>query len=363
MSRNRLNLRNVVAIAICLAGFTAFLGCEKNTPEKYEQENNLPEDGSGIYAAGYSGNATTENDAAAFWKDGNLYKAGLTSSFGYSIYVTDNDVYMVGKRRSGINIVSHGISITTIEYAMLWKFNNKKQEFEAEKQLSNNYSGANSVFVSGNDVYVAGYESISQSHLDYTAAVLWKNSVIQHLPDDGEWSGANSVFVSGKDVYVAGYKGSTPMLWKNGIAQQLTGEGEANSVFVSGKDVYVAGFNKDKKPTLWKNGVAQQLLNEIGEANSVFVSGNDVYVAGHKKYGNSTVAMLWKNGVAQILSDDTGVACSVYVSGNDVYVGGNERGSGVYEYSARLWKNGVTQSIKLEDGPYSMIMSVFVKGD
>ena len=32
MCRNRLNLRNMVAIAICLAGLTVFLGCEKNDP-------------------------------------------------------------------------------------------------------------------------------------------------------------------------------------------------------------------------------------------------------------------------------------------------------------------------------------------
>jgi hypothetical protein len=71
---------------------------------------------------------------------------------------------------------------------------------------------------------------------------------------------------------VAGYNGH-PVLWKNGVAQELTeGNGYATnsnaySVFVSGNDVYVAGF--DNSARLWKNGVAQELNGY--QALSVFV--------------------------------------------------------------------------------------------
>jgi hypothetical protein len=40
MSKVRLNLRNVVAIAICLAGFTIFCGCEKENEPSIDNQNN-----------------------------------------------------------------------------------------------------------------------------------------------------------------------------------------------------------------------------------------------------------------------------------------------------------------------------------
>ena len=88
---------------------------------------------------------------------------------------------------------------------------------------------------------------------------------------------ANSVFVSGSDVYVAGHYGNYAKVWKNGIATDLsdgTELAEARSVFVSGSDVYVAG-NIFKQGILWKNGVPTNLLYEGAEgatAYAVFVT-------------------------------------------------------------------------------------------
>jgi S-adenosylhomocysteine hydrolase len=82
-------------------------------------------------------------------------------------------------------------------------------------------------------VYVAGR--------DGNVATLWKNGVAQNLANGAV---ANSVFVSGNDVYVVGYEdggnGSVAKLWKNGVAQNLTAiniyamdnYAVANSVFV-----------------------------------------------------------------------------------------------------------------------------------
>ncbi|MDR1841336.1 MAG: hypothetical protein LBQ86_05365 [Holophagales bacterium] len=242
----------------------------------------------------------------------------------------------------------------------------------ALQHLGNGF--ANSVFVAGNDVYVAGHEPNAQGK---DVATLWKNGKAQRLGDEGSW--ANSVFVAGKDVYVAGNKtdakgDSVTILWKNGVTQYINNF-FANSIFVAGKDVYVAGALSGRA-LLWKNGVVQSLsvegiedynyLDRKARASSVFVSGNDVYVAGTVFLmggGGTLFATLWKNGVAQRLYGDeknnTTEAYSVYVSGNDVYVVGVELDQGRI---ATLWKNGVPQRLG-SNGDYYIGASVFALGD
>ena len=176
-----------------------------------------------------------------------------------------------------------------------------------------NDGGANSVFVSGNDVYVAGYVPAGS----YTRATLWLNGIPQYLTDGTGYAQANSVFVSGNDVYVAGYvpAGSytRATLWVNRVPQYLLSDGTAsttaNSVFVSGNDVYVAGYAAGSytRAALWVNGIPQYLTGLIGypQANSVFVSGNDVYMAGYERWSsNSSLATLWVNGVERLLTSN-----------------------------------------------------------
>jgi hypothetical protein len=254
------------------------------------------------------------------------------------------DVYVAGSRGS-----------LSEERACVWK-NGVEQELGNDMGLP---SKATSVFVSGGDVYVAGSEPKQHFHVSWFGgsyrkdrAVVWKNSVIQRLSDQG--STASSVFVSGDDVYVAGdsdYEypiiAAYATLWKNGVAQRLSDTiSTASSVFVSGNDVYVVGYGRGRDAhyaTVWKNGVRQRLSDENSEATSVFVSGNDVYVAGYEKKGNIAHATVWKNGVAQRLSEinttRNSYASSVFVSGNEVYVaGGGDR-------PPTLWKNGIIQDL------------------
>ena len=112
------------------------------------------------------------------------------------------------------------------------------------------------------DVYVAG----SEAHDPFWKTVLWVNGKSASAPSaDG---GLKAVFVSGNDVYVAGseiLEGGSSMsaaLWKNGVAVPLTPSGRvsyAHSVFVSGSDVYVVGTAQQNDTgtwcaTLWKMG-------------------------------------------------------------------------------------------------------------
>ena len=99
------------------------------------------------------------------------------------------------------------------------------------------------------DVYVAG----SEAHNPFWKTVLWVNGKSASAPSaDG---GLKAVFVSGNDIYVAGSEiregGSSvsAALWKNGVTVPLTPSGKssyAHSVFVSGSDVYVVGYAQQK---------------------------------------------------------------------------------------------------------------------
>jgi hypothetical protein len=237
--------------------------------------------------------------------------------------------------------------------------------------------------VSGDDVYVAGYIDFDNE----PRAILWKNGVPQALDD--VLSVANSVYVVGESVYVAGMAhlggegdAQQPVLWSNGDRQNLNatgvGGGEALSVFVSeSNDVYVAGYYHDSSmqtAALWKNGDFQDLvygddaqrqdankprnahtwtnhdgyleerdrnkfmiggqnvnyeryreLREQNRAHSVFVSKGDVYVAGQMKWGSGPTASfrgtLWINGKPKRLGSLGGEEPrSVFVSNGTVYV-------------------------------------------
>jgi len=288
-------------------------------------------DGREIYIAGRG-----TVSGATLWHNGTLQVlTGVAGTTALSLFVNGNDVYVAG------GAYNHWFGFDT---TFVWK-NGVVQNLD-RKELA----GATSVFVSGNDVYAAGWGD--------DGAVLWKNGQATSLGNEG----ANALFLSGSDVYVAGWErrniGQTQALvakyWKNGASQTLSTGGSgisvANYVFVFKSDVYVAGHN-GYVATLWKNGVPQ-ILGQ-GEAQSVYVINGDVYVVGSSN-GNAT---LWKNGVGQILG--RGVARSVYILNGEVYVAGYEGiyTNGILTQYAKLWRNGVEYAIP----GLSEANSIFVK--
>jgi len=300
-----------------------------------------------------------------------------------------------------------------------------------------------SVFRSGTDIYIAGIErqpgyliadfGVTQLYDFQPKAMLWKNDEpsfpLNTISDGFEPAEAHSVFVSGDDVYVGGWEGINaapnhisdphekhlPTIWKNGVPQRLElGKffgGHVKSVFVHGDDVYAAGYvynyQRYYTATLWKNGVPQFLTDDSlynSRADSVFVGPDGVvYVAGWRErlynavdgLPNPDHAVIWVNDRPQIL----GVAhylryssLCVHVSDvGDVYVAG----SGVVNrygdwngdwnteeqpdnwYEVLLWKNGVPQRTlepnyelhKDKEGPNSRVShsisvdSVYTFGD
>ncbi len=269
--------------------------------------NSVYVSGNDIYAAGREGNV------AKVWKNGiassltNIANGGANA---FSVYVVGNDVYVAGRQT---NITS---GQTT---AKLWK-NGIPVNLSINTTRS---SQARSVFVIGSDVYVAGDESISAfltTNINNNNAIFWKNGIVTNLTNNNngnEYGYASSVFVSGNDVYVAGgtddsISGTKPKatFWKNGVPTYLTnGINDANtsSIFVSGNDVYISGTEYFVTNTsassigkFWKNGVVTNLSSggSYTYVTSVSVKNTDVYLTGYTyNNGMSQNAFVWKNGL------------------------------------------------------------------
>jgi hypothetical protein len=300
------------------------------------------------------------DNGATVWRNGVAISLPGTGAYASSVFVSGSNIYVAGYEWNGKG-----------QTATVWK-NGVATSLTDGTLTDGTYSAmANSVFVSGSDVYVAGYDVLYESNGTGQIAKIWKNGVATSLTDGTYYSIASSVFVSGSDVYVAGYEpnGRTQVaiVWKNGVATSLT-DGTyysiASSVFVSGSDVYVAGTVANLPgsyvATVWKNGVATSLAGTgVAYAYSVFVLGSDVYVAGQVfNGGGGGVATVWKNGVATSLTDGTNnaSASSVFVSASDIYVAGYV--SNGTNFFPTVWKNGVATS--LTNGTNGGASSVFV---
>ncbi len=151
---------------------------------------------------------------------------------------------------------------------------------------------ATGIQVSGSDVYVCGWINTGQTNLTTVEqylnpmAAYWKNDSLQVLDIPGGTGSAGmaySIFLSGSDVYIAGYLGTsessaTAGYWKNEQFITLSNVSAfANSISVAPNgDVYVAGQTGDfnnGSAVYWKNGTMTVLAPGGGftSANSVFL--------------------------------------------------------------------------------------------
>jgi hypothetical protein len=212
---------------------------------------------------------------------------------------------------------------------------------------------ANSVFVYGNDVYVAGYFTNSKGN---NAAGYWKNGTLVELysdtdlaPPDGT-ARANAIFVDGSDVYVAGYYNEgtqSACYWKNGTKTDLytTATSDAFGIFVFGTDVYVAGYyiSGNDVSCYWLNdsaGKTDLYSADYSRANSIYFDGTNVYIAGYYVVGAATTACYWQNigaFVTDLASSPGAKAESIVVSGTDVYVAGHYRNASTNDVAC-YWK-------------------------
>lgn len=354
----------------------ATCGTDLEEPEKPE----IWPVGQNVYVAGFENNAQ-ENPEATLWKNGVLQNLGGTDgsivrssdedltlyrSEASSVFVSGDDVYVAGYEifQKEVKETENSVHYEYIMLARLWK--NGTIQNLSHGTLDD---VATSVFVSGNDVYVLGYEILENPNK--FALKFWKNGKAEIFAEVGKQTQVvNSIFVSEGDVYIAGRIENQAKLWKNGVEFNLIGGTNAYSVFVSGNDVYVAGCGDGAK--LWKNSKAENLTDgtKNAAAYSVYILGNDVYVAGHDGFERGD-AKLWKNGVVQNLPEtqDAMIFQSAFISGEDIYLAGYveaikeaEPGSlPIGYYKATLWKNGKKLNLNVGKDTYSNACSVFVK--
>ena len=249
---------------------------------------------------------------ARFWKNGEIQTlpGGSDTDQFLSVFVSGDDVYILGYEELMLRPREESRTLK------VWKNGEVviSPEEDSQKfvplffQLS-----ARPLFVSDGDVYVAGTRVTRSGR----RAAIWKNGAAEDLTCEFADSYANSVFVSGEDVYVVGCgyylpnstNFSVAAVWKNGKVETLTNgpeNGVAFSVCVSEGDVYVVG-SENYEGRLWKNGIVQEITDDENAKmyTSVFVSGEDVYMLGYvekRKYQNDgswsgyLQASLWKNG-------------------------------------------------------------------
>lgn len=269
---------------------------------------------SNVYLAGtdYSGNAIN----AVYWNNGIEYTLTdlpeVIRSFTSSIFVSGTDVYVSGyeltKDSLGTAVYwKNGVPVNLTPVVPPYPTPPTPPVITIGRYLLSGYAMASSIYVSNGDIYVGGYNQ-------FFKAAYWKNGLVTQLADTNLISNVSSMFISGNDIYAAGWLTDSAVYWKNGMVTYLYDglPSQAFSIFVSGNDVYVSG-GEDGVARYWKNGISTLLQSGNTIASSIFVLGDDVYVAG----GKNSHPEFWKNGTITNLPVGTSaypVATSIYVT-------------------------------------------------
>jgi hypothetical protein len=324
-------------------------GCKKDKDKKDETQKETH-----LYVAGY--HTTPTSETACYWKDSTrvmLPIGSAPSGQAYAVFVTGNDVYVAG-RTDGPSYWKNGVrtDLPVLDGGI--------------------YSGgmATSIYASGDTVCVGGY---CQNSVSRSVPCYWKNGVRVDLPkfDNSKDGYVESVYMVGNTVYASGYTDKFPCYWRNGLRMadlsmpDGAAFGSTSGICVSGADVYIAGNTRPGiivkySPCYWKNGMRTDLpkLNDSSEGKTfgIYVSGSDVYVAGYTQIASSFqhVPCYWKNGVrTDLFNDDVSLhdawATAVYAAGSTVVVAGYIKTT-AGAFVPCYWKNGIRYDSPIKPG-------------
>jgi hypothetical protein len=226
------------------------------TPQAFYWKNaekvTLPQAGfaNGITVVGedvYVGGSIQATDAftyyPVYWKNGEIVKLETTTSYSYggggNIVVSGSDIYITGKITN-----SHGYTLPAV-----WK----NGHLTILPVPSSEYllSTATSVTINNGHIYVSGIVAKlppSSNKPTPRQAAYWKDGQLTTLVDTSLLSEAQDIAVSGDDIYVTGFQsdastGWAGEYWKNNQAFSISAEGNVNlhAISVINSDIYVAG--------------------------------------------------------------------------------------------------------------------------
>jgi hypothetical protein len=252
-------------------------------------------DGVDVYVSGYYTSSGTK--IACYWKNGtrvDLYTSGtISESDALSIAVEASFVYIAGFYVNGSGYNS-----------CYWK--NPSSESSSTSDSLNTLmtavsTKAESVFVLGGTVYIAGYYSTATHYIP----CYWVNNsdtITSFSLDDGVlWGYATSISVSKNIVYIAGHQGTKKSCYwtdDDGEVEQIDLDtsdfAQAYSLSIletDVTDVYISGRYHDntdgvKRACYWKNNsstkvILEQNTSTDSSANSIFLTDSDTYIAGY----------------------------------------------------------------------------------
>lgn len=297
-----------------------------------------------LYYAGGVG-LTDTLGTASYWINGQKFPLQLSSgAVGCSatgIYVSGADVYVSG--------MMHFWDPPSVPFTPRWGFTacywkngqptllpdwaDRVDYFGYFQMVGADYTTG--IYVSGNDVYVAGGEEYPINHgwPDHFTG-FWKNGQFTDLPNYVSDTvltnmvsrpNTGSIAMVGNNLYISGYQYEfgtaypTGIYWVNGKLDSVSpSQGEIiYSLQSVGSDIYMTSThfqNGQWHAAYWKNGNLNLVDSSIYStaAYSIFVSGNDIYVSGYKSINGFADPVYWKNGVETHLGFD-GTAFAIVV--------------------------------------------------
>lgn len=312
-----------------------------------------------VYAAGYERDAD-DNRIIKVWKNGiELYTLATSKYVDVrDIFVTGNDVYVAG------NVyISRGNKNNYI--AKVWK--NGTELYSYDNGTNDSYF--NSIYVSGTDVYVAGYEFTP--NLSRIGWVRKNNEILYNLTQNNNNPSVNDMCVSGNDIYVCGqaknsYGTERATVWKNGNVlyscgpTYQTSASGAYAIGVLDNAVYISGFSGSTGSTVIYNNTGS-IIQEYSSTHRIngFAYANSIEVK-----GNNFLPFIYAvvtssvdkvyRNATELYSFDKAKITDISVKNDDVYLTGYD------STVAKIWKNG-EELYTLTNGIYdASASSIFV---
>jgi len=216
--------------------------------------------GSDIYVGGQQHGTVSLNHGAIIWKNGIPVGYGAGNENISSIVFTNGHLYSTGPNGGQTN-----------------NFPNYYMDGTIKDLPSNNYALTWDMGITENDVYVVGQ--------DNNAPVYWKNGLEDTLHLIYPFGEANSIAVSGGDVYIGGnqhYAITAGAIWKNGKLIFLPSpafKGVWRKIAVNGPDVYDVGYTdtlttssqETSVALFWKNGIKKTLSGPYSNALNIYI--------------------------------------------------------------------------------------------